>query len=184
MIQAELKRRDSLISNAIIARDPKCYQLTSSFTMNNVIVEMNEKSNEEEMNEDKQILKKQIELIKSKEIDRFTMKSRNAFELLIKTPIYLKSDIRLVFPDDYIIEVTFGLRETIGDIYSFIRQYLVNPEDKFTISTTPPPKKYNILHQTIKELKLYPKVLMHVNFETAYNKLKQEEVLKNLTESQ
>lgn len=179
MIKAELKRRDTMITNAIISRDPKSYQLTTSFTMNNVIVQMNQKASEDEVNEeDKKILKKQIELIKSKENDRFTLKSRNSFEILIKTPIYLKSDIRLVFPDNYIVEVSFGLKETIGDIYSFIRQYLANPENQFTISTTPPPKKYNQLHQTIKELKLYPKVLMYVNFESTYNKLKEEEILK------
>ena len=59
--------------------------------------------------------------ISKKENDRYTLKSRMRLEQLMKTPIYVKSDIRLKFPNEIILQGSFALYETIGDIYNFIR---------------------------------------------------------------
>ena len=96
----------------------------------------------------------------------------------MKSPIYIKSDIRFKFPDNNIIEASFALYETIGDLYNFIKTYLNNPYEEFTISTTPPPKKYTKLNETIENSKLYPQVLMYVNFEK-YSGLIKEKIEKN-----
>ena len=128
--------------------------------------------------DDKMIFKNSMDIIKKNQNDRFTLKSRLLFETLMKSPIYIKSDIRFKFPDNNIIEASFALYETIGDLYNFIKTYLNNPYEESTISTTPPPKKYTKLNETIENSKLYPQVLMYVNFEK-YSGLIKEKIEKN-----
>ena len=43
-------------------------------------------------------------MIKGKENDIFTLKSLMRLEQLMKTPIYVKSDIRLKFPNELILQ--------------------------------------------------------------------------------
>ena len=89
----------------------------------------------------------------------------------MKTPIYVKSDIRLKFPNEQILQGSFALYETIGDIYKFVNYYLKDKNEKFNISTTPPLKRYLKMDNTIQQEKLYPNLLMYVNFENQYSGL-------------
>ena len=149
---------------------------------NNIINKMNEMENVDDMisnsEDDKLIYKNAMSLIKENQNNRFTLKSRMHFENLMNTPIYVKSDIRFKFPDSNILEASFGLNETIGDLYNFIKEYLINPKEKFTISTTPPPKKYIKENETIQNNKLFPQVLMYVNFDSEYSGLIKEKIEK------
>ena len=117
------------------------------------------------------IIKKNLALLKEKENDRFTLKSRTRLEQLMKTPIYIKSDIRLKLPCELILQGSFALYETIGDIYNFVKEYLKVKSEKFNISTTPPLKRYLKFDKTIQEEKLYPNILMYVNFEDEFSGL-------------
>jgi len=163
----EIDRRNNIIKNSKTERNPKLYELEKNYSLNRIINTINQ--NEEDLtsnsNEDKMIIKKNLALLKEKENDRFTLKSRTRLEMLMKTPIYVKSDIRLKLPNDQILQGSFGLFETVGDIYSFIREYLKDKNEKFNISTTPPLKRYTKMNSTIQEEKLYPNLLMYINFE-------------------
>ena len=128
--------------------------------------------------DDKLIYKKAMDIIKENQNNRFTLKSRLNYEKLINTPIYVKSDIRFKFPDSNILEASFSLNEKIEDLYNFIKEYLNNPNDKFTISTTPPPKRYIKINETIQFNKLFPQVLMYVNFDDQYNGLNSDKINK------
>ena len=97
----------------------------------------------------------------------------------MKTPIYIKSDIRLKLPCELILQGSFALYETIGDIYSFVKQYLKVKTEKFNISTTPPLKRYLKLDKTIQEENLFPNLLMYVNFEEEFSGL-DESKTKNI----
>ena len=174
----EIERRNGIIKCAKVERKPKLFELEKNYSINRIINTINQ--TEEDMasnsNEDKMIIKKNLALIKEKENDRFTLKSRMRLEQLMKTPIYVKSDIRLKFPNELILQGSFALYETIGDIYSFIRIYLKNKNDKFNISTTPPLKRYLKMEQTIGNEKLYPNLLMDVNFEEEFSGLDEEKI--------
>ena len=174
----EIQRRNGIIKAAKVERNPKLFELEKNYSINRIINTINQ--NEEDMasnsNEDKMIIKKNLALIKEKENDRFTLKSRMRLEQLMKTPIYVKSDIRLKFPNELILQGSFALYETIGDIYNFIRIYLRNKNDQFNISTTPPLKRYLKMEETIGNEKLYPNLLMYVNFENEFSGLEEEKV--------
>ena len=108
-----------------------------------------------------------MELIQQNANDRFTLKSRTKFEKLINTPIYTKSDIRFRFPDGTLLEGSFALYETIGDIYAFIGSLLKNNKEKFKISTKKNQKNYqhqNKFHAVIPPFtKLYFCLRMYYN---------------------
>ena len=178
----EIKRRNNIINNTKINRNPKSYEVNNQYSLNNIINKMNEMENVDDMisnsEDDKLIYKNAMSLIKENQNNRFTLKSRMHFENLMNTPIYVKSDIRFKFPDSNILEASFGLNETIGDLYNFIKEYLINPKEKFTISTTPPPKKYIKENETIQINKLFPQVLMYVNFDSEYSGLIKEKIEK------
>ena len=177
----EIDRRNNIIKNSKTERNPKLYELEKNYSLNRIINTINQ--NEEDLtsnsNEDKMIIKKNLALLKEKENDRFTLKSRTRLEMLMKTPIYVKSDIRLKLPNDQILQGSFGLFETVGDIYSFIREYLKDKNEKFNISTTPPLKRYTKMDNTIQEEKLYPNLLMYINFENEFTGL-DENKTKNI----
>ena len=172
----EIDRRNNIIKNSKIERKPRLYELEKNYSLNQIINTINQ--NEDELisnsNEDKMIIKKNLALLKEKENDRFTLKSRTRLEQLMKTPIYVKSDIRLKFPNEQILQGSFALFEKVGDIYNFIKNYLKDKNEKFNISTTPPLKRYLKMENTIQEEKLYPNLLMYVNFEEQYSGLDEE----------
>ena len=174
----EIERRNVIIKKAKVERNPKIFELEKNYAIGRIINTINQ--TEEDMtsnsNEDKMIIKKNLALIKEKENDRFTLKSRTRLELLMKTPIYVKSDIRLKFPNEIILQGSFALYETIGDIYKFIRIYLKNKNDNFNISTTPPLKRYLKMEVTIGEEKLYPNLLMYINFEDEFSGLDEDNI--------
>jgi hypothetical protein len=177
----EIDRRNNIIKNSKTERNPKLYELEKNYSLNRIINTINQ--SEEDLtsnsNEDKMIIKKNLALLKEKENDRFTLKSRTRLEMLMKTPIYVKSDIRLKLPNDQILQGSFGLYETVGDIYSFIREYLKDKNEKFNISTTPPLKRYTKMEHTIQEEKLFPNLLMYINFENEFSGL-DEVKIKNM----
>ena len=169
----EIERRNVIIKNSKIERRPKLYELEKNYSLNRIINTINQADDDliSNSNEDKMIIKKNLALLKEKENDRFTLKSRTRLEQLMKTPIYVKSDIRLKFPNEQILQGSFALYETVGDIYKFVNYYLKDKNEKFNISTTPPLKRYLKMDNTIQQEKLYPNLLMYVNFENQYSGL-------------
>ena len=169
----EIERRNIIIKKATIERKPKLYELEKNYSLNRIINTINQGDDDliSNSNEDKMIIKKNLALLKEKENDRFTLKSRTRLEQLMKTPIYVKSDIRLKFPNEQILQGSFALYETVGDIYKFVNYYLKDKNEKFNISTTPPLKRYLKMDNTIQQEKLYPNLLMYVNFENQYSGL-------------
>ena len=175
----EIDRRNIIIKKAKIDRRPKLYELEKNYSINRIINTINQIDDDliSNSNEDKMIIKKNLALLKERENDRFTLRSRTRLEQLMKTPIYVKSDIRLKFPNEQILQGSFALYETIGDIYNFIRNYLKNKYEKFNISTTPPLKRYLKMDKTIQEEKLYPNLLMYVNFDEGYSGLDENKTM-------
>ena len=181
----EIDRRNAIIKKAKIERKPKLYELEKNYSLSRIINTINQSDEDliSNSNEDKMIIKKNLALLKEKENDRFTLKSRTRLEQLMKTPIYVKSDIRLKFPNECILQGSFALFETVGDIYKFVKDYLRDKNDKFNISTTPPLKRYLKMDNTIQQEKLYPNLLMYVNFDEQFSGLdekKTEKIKANL----
>ena len=59
---------------------------------------------------------------------------------VMKQAHHTRAKIRVKFPDTYILQGTFGAKETIGDVIRFVRQQLATPERPFYLFETPPKK--------------------------------------------
>ena len=59
--------------------------------------------------------------------------------------------------------------ETVGDIYNFIRDNIVDPKIDFYLTTSPPLVKYLDMKATIQSQKLAPSTLMYINFPSLTN---------------
>lgn len=56
----------------------------------------------------------------------FKNKRQEELERLQKKVIYTTSLIRVRFPDDYVLQGTFGALEKVENVYEFVRENLFN----------------------------------------------------------
>ncbi len=99
------------------------------------------------------------------------MRARIEYDKLMESKVYTKATIRLKFPNEIIVQVNFALMETIGDIYGYLREYILSdPNADFYIFTSPPLKKYLDMKAKVFSEKLHPFTLMHIGFNKLGNK--------------
>ena len=73
---------------------------------------------------------------------KFQNKRFQELEKLMKTPNHTRSNVRIKFPDGYLLQGTFGALETVEDIYNFVGENMFIPptEREFYLYETPPKK--------------------------------------------
>jgi hypothetical protein len=93
------------------------------------------------------------------------MKARVDYEKLMDTKIYTKACIRLKFPNETIVQINFALMETIGDIYSYLKEHIVlDQTEDFYLFTSPPLKKFTDHKAKVFNEHLHPYTLMHIGY--------------------
>ncbi|KAJ5078968.1 tether containing ubx domain for glut4 [Anaeramoeba ignava] len=89
--------------------------------------------------------------------------------------------LRFVFPDQYIIQITFLPYDTLQNIYQFLRENIFQEKKKdiyFYLYVTPPFNKFEGKNQkTLKKLQLLPASTLRVSFGKEIE-LKTEELIK------
>lgn len=169
----EINRRHKIIYNTKVERNPQVLLVTQNIAMSQLFNQL--PNDEEELiskTQDDEIIRKDaLLLIAQNHNDKFTLKARTKYEQLINSPIYIKSEIRIKFPNEHILIGMFALYETVGDIYNFVRYYLAEKNDQFVLSQTPPPVKYTDYNKRIEELRLFPNCILYANFSGDYHGL-------------
>ncbi len=97
--------------------------------------------------------------------DKFKVKRRTEFENLLKRPVYSKATVRIKFPDESIIQANFAMKETVSEIYDFVRENLNDISERFTLFTPFPSKKYVNMSRTVYAEGFAPSVLLYVTLE-------------------
>lgn len=66
-------------------------------------------------------------------------------EKLLKSPNHTRGNVRIKFPDGYLLQGSFGALEKVQDIYDFVGQCLFIPpsERQFYLYETPPKKVFD-----------------------------------------
>ena len=60
----------------------------------------------------------------------------------MKTPNHTRSNVRIKFPDGYLLQGTFGALEKISDVYQFVRENLKHQRKSgFYLYETPPKRE-------------------------------------------
>jgi hypothetical protein len=146
---------------------------------------LNEEIYSENKLEDEDHYRYAMKVLNTAPSDNFKLRSRKEYEKLINSKLYTKAAIRIKFPNEVILQGTFGVMETIGDIIAFIRDNLGDQGLEFYLTTFPPLRKYLDPSATILSQNLAPSTLMYINFpkidpktNQSYNYIKLESIEK------
>jgi len=64
-------------------------------------------------------------------------------------------------PDNYVIVASFGAKETVQDVYDFVKSYLVNQTRVFHLYETPPKRIVTQKAQRLFQIKLVPSASLY-----------------------
>lgn len=65
------------------------------------------------------------------------------------------------FPDGWVLEGSFGGRETIGSVHEFVRERVMDSERKFYLFETPPKRVVKEMGKSLFHSKLVPSCLLY-----------------------
>lgn len=71
---------------------------------------------------------------------KFRNKRQEELDRLQKQQLYTTSLVRVRFPDDYVIQFTFGALEKVSEIYKLVKENIYTKEREFYLYETPPKK--------------------------------------------
>jgi tether containing UBX domain for GLUT4 len=192
LIKQEKKRRNDLIQNSTSTERKTKIYIPGLYESPANIPSIHEAFQEEvaaDTTQDYDLLLAKKFLSENTTNDKFKLRARGEYEKLINSKVYTKAVIRIKFPNEILIEGNFALMETIGDIYKFVKDNLVDPELNFYLTTSPPLKKYTDMKKTIFYENLAPSSIMYITFpsidpqkEPDHIYLKKESVEKYLKE--
>eukprot|EP01086_Lenisia_limosa_P012080 TRINITY_DN39436_c0_g1_i1.p1 TRINITY_DN39436_c0_g1~~TRINITY_DN39436_c0_g1_i1.p1 ORF type:complete len:165 (-),score=26.58 TRINITY_DN39436_c0_g1_i1:14-457(-) len=84
------------------------------------------------------------------------------FKSTKKKKTYVKCRVAFLFPGAVRLEASFLARETLNDIYAFIREYIADPTASFDLFMTPPRTVIPKTEVSIEDFELVPSVLLHI----------------------
>ena len=63
---------------------------------------------------------------------------------------HTRTIVKIKFPNDYILQAVFGLREQIKDVYEFVNSMLVDKDREFILYTVPPKMVLSKMNNTLQ----------------------------------
>ncbi|TNV72829.1 hypothetical protein FGO68_gene15520 [Halteria grandinella] len=176
-VQSEIEkiqqqREKALLATKIQDRDIKVFQISTSGTSNlkNYLMELDsieqerlkalklsEEKYEEAIN-NAHVLKV---LAENEKNSKFRNKRQEELERIVKQPVYTTALVRIRFPDDYVIQGTFGALERLDKVYKFVKENLFFQDREFYLYETPPKKVLKDQTENMKALRLVPSSMLY-----------------------
>ena len=100
-------------------------------------------------------------LAENEKNQKFRNKRQEELEKVQKQAIYTTALIRIRFPDDYVIQGTFGALEKIENVYQFVKEHLALQDREFYLYETPPKRVLKDFTQTTKTAKMVPSGMLY-----------------------
>ena len=97
----------------------------------------------------------------NKKRENFRDKTQMQLEQARSQHSFTRSRVRVKFPDGFILEGSFGGRETIGAIYEFVQQNISESGRSFYLFETPPKRILKDQTKTLYVSKLIPSCLLY-----------------------
>lgn len=91
----------------------------------------------------------------------FRDKRAEQLESLKNKGAYTRSRIKIRFPDAFIIVASFGAKESIRDVYDFVRENILTNERPFYLFETPPKRILKTLETRLFQAKLVPSATLY-----------------------
>jgi tether containing UBX domain for GLUT4 len=96
---------------------------------------------------------------------KFRNKRQEELDKLQKQQVYTTALIRIRFPDEYVLQGTFGALEKIEDVYQFVKERLAIQDRPFYLYETPPKKILKERKNTLKASRLVPSGMLYFAWE-------------------
>ncbi len=74
---------------------------------------------------------------------------------------YTRSRVKIRFPDNMVIVASFGAKETVQDVYDFVKSHLLVPERAFILFETPPKRVLSTMSSRLVQIKLVPSCTLY-----------------------
>jgi hypothetical protein len=87
---------------------------------------------------------------------KFRNKRQEELERIQKQQVYTTALIRIRFPDEYVLQGTFGALDKLDQVYKFVKEHLYMPDRDFYLYEAPPKKVLKDMSQNLKSLRLVP----------------------------
>lgn len=97
----------------------------------------------------------------NKEREKFRDKTQMQLDQVKGQASYTRSRVRIRFPDNFVLEGSFGGRETVKDIYSYVAANLVETDKTFYLYETPPKRVLNDQNKSLFKSKFLPSCLLY-----------------------
>lgn len=96
---------------------------------------------------------------------KFQNKRYKELDRLVHSPNHTRANIRVKFPDGYLLQGTFGAKEKVKDLYEYVQKNLFYSDGSknFYLYETPPKKVLgpDSLTKTLYESKLVPSCMLY-----------------------
>lgn len=80
---------------------------------------------------------------------------------------YTRTRIKIRFPDQFVIVASFGAKETVQDVYDFVKENLMTVDRPFHLFETPPKRILQASTQRLFQVKLVPSGSLYFSFNDA-----------------
>ncbi|XP_011410468.1 PREDICTED: tether containing UBX domain for GLUT4-like [Amphimedon queenslandica] len=99
-----------------------------------------------------------------KQLNEAPLLTQAAKEKLKKSSSYSQTVIRIIFPDQWVLQGVFNTEEPVRALVLFVREHLPNPQVKFHLYTTPPKTVLKSGRLTLSEAGFVPGANIHFGF--------------------
>lgn len=126
------ENREKAINSIQINRAPRIYHLSNEESKT-----LTQYSEDPEA--DEEIIRKSVQsfMVQQEKSTVFQNKRKNELEKLRSQEFLVKVGVKIRFPDGFVLEGSFSIKETMKQVYDFVRHYIIHPKD-FYLFTTPP----------------------------------------------
>lgn len=98
-----------------------------------------------------------LNLIKeNKKREVFRDKRQIELDKLKAQASFTRSRLKIRMPDDMVIVASFGAKESVQDVYDWLKQNLINKERQFILYETPPKRILQASTSRLFQVKLVP----------------------------
>jgi hypothetical protein len=74
---------------------------------------------------------------------------------------HTRTKLRIRFPDNYVLQGTFGAKETLQHVHDYVKQNIVSKERDFYLFETPPKKVLKDKKQSLFKARLVPMAIIY-----------------------
>ena len=167
----ETQRRNKIILDKKINHSPKCFFLTSLKNIQNLFKKYSSPHQYKENNSSYHDFIRNVIFNQTNDLNR---KESNKLSELIDSPIITQGDCFFIFPDKYVIKGIFCLYEKVSDMYDYIKNYLNNKRENFSLYLNN--NQIDLMNEDILDMNFNFPVAFKVVFPKKYSGLNENEL--------